>query len=764
MKKILIGIVLVVNGYAALSAQSVGLVLSGGGAKGIAHIGVIKALEENGIPIDYIAGTSIGAIVGSLYAIGYSPDEMIALIKSDNFNAWQTGKVDEKDMYYFKKNDPTPEFGRFKIDIRDSVKAKTYFLPVSLINPIQMNLGMLELFSQSSAAVGGDFNKLMIPFRCIASDVYNKEAIVLRNGDLSSAVRASMTFPFVFRPIELNGNLAYDGGIYNNFPVDVMLDDFNPDYTIGSVVAQNPIKPDEKNLISQIENMVMQKTDYTIDKNRGLVIRFKLTDVSLLDFNKVDKIYEIGYKKGLEYVKQIREHVKRNISPENIALKRIVFKSHKPDLVFKNVKVIGVSNSQEKYILSQIKRDEKGLISFNDLKKTYFRLLSDKKIAEILPQALYNKETNCFDLILNVRINENVTVGIGGLISSASSNQAYLGLQYQTLKFYSLDLNADAQIGNSYSAFHLSGRIEIPSVVPLYLKVIAGSSSKKYFESKRLFSNENVSAYLNQSESFGRVSLGTPYKTTGRSILSFSYGRLSDEYTQNIRSESTMNLSESVYHLSGLSLRTEKNTLNSIMYPSAGANVGLLLQGFSGTESVYINEMQQLNLTAKGHYIWGQMQFRIHRYFPLKNNFAIGTNFDAVASNKPLFNNYVSSIVQAPAFTPTPHSKIVFNESLRAMNYIAAGVIPLWANPRGFQIRSEVYGFLSYRPILSNAEKAPVFGKYFGKPAYFGELSLVYNFPFASVSIYGNHYSFPEKNWNWGINIGCLLYNPKFIE
>ncbi len=764
MKTILISLILLLWGNTPLLAQSVGLVLSGGGAKGIAHIGVIKALEENGIPIDYITGTSMGAIVGSLYAIGYSPDDMIELIKSENFNAWQTGKVDEKNMYYFKKNDPTPEFGRFKIDIRDSIRTKTYFLPVSLINPIQMNLGVLELYTQATATIDGDFNKLMVPFRCVASDVYNKEAIVFRNGDLGDAVRASMTFPFVFKPIEINGNLAYDGGIYNNFPVDVMLNDFNPDYTIGSVVVRNPLKPDEKNLIGQLENMVMQKTDYTIDRNRGLVIRFTLTDVTLLDFNKVDKIYEIGYKKGLEYVKLIREHIKRYISPHNIALKRIVFKSHRPDLFFKNVKVYGVSTNQEQYILSQIKRNENGLISFSDLKKTYFRLLSDKKIAEILPKAVYNKENNSFDLILYVRINENVTIGIGGLISSASSNQAYLGLKYQTLKFYSLDLNADAQIGNSYNAFSLSGRIEIPSVLPLYLKVIAGSSSKKYFESKRLFSNENVSAYLNQSESFGRISLGTPYKTTGRSILSYSYGRLTDEYSQNISSGSTMDLGKSIYYLSGLSLRLEKNTLNSVMYPGSGANVCLLLQGFTGAESTYLNESQQSDTNLKNYHTWGQAQLKIHRYFPLKNNFALGTLLDAVTSNKPLFNNYVASVVQAPAFTPTPHSKIVFNESLRALNYIAAGVIPLWANPRGFQIRSEFYGFLPYHPILSDIQNKPFLGKLFGNPAYFGEISIVYNFPFASVSLYGNHYNFPENNWNWGINIGFLLYNPKFIE
>ena len=102
-----------------VNAQKVGLVLSGGGAKGAAHIGVIKALEENNIPIDYVTGTSIGAIIGSLYAMGYTPEEMLELILSEEFGYWQTGTVEEKYSYFFKEPYPTPEFTHFSIDISD---------------------------------------------------------------------------------------------------------------------------------------------------------------------------------------------------------------------------------------------------------------------------------------------------------------------------------------------------------------------------------------------------------------------------------------------------------------------------------------------------------------------------------------------------------------------------------------------------------------------------------------------------------------------
>ena len=260
MRKILFVLITLWLTIPAIHAQKVGLVLSGGGAKGMTHIGIIRAVEENNIPIDYIAGTSMGAIIGSLYAMGYSPDDMEALLRSEDFKRWYSGKVEPKYAYYFKKRIPTPEFFNICFDFKDSLNVKPQ-LPTSMVNPIQMNLVFVELFARATAACDGDFDRLFVPFRCIASDVYNKRQIVLGKGDLGDAVRASMSFPFVFKPIEIDSVLAYDGGIYNNFPTDVMRDDFHPDIIIGSVVAANPSKPKENDLMSQIENMVMLKTD-----------------------------------------------------------------------------------------------------------------------------------------------------------------------------------------------------------------------------------------------------------------------------------------------------------------------------------------------------------------------------------------------------------------------------------------------------------------------------------------------------------------------
>lgn len=271
MRKITVIIALFLAAIQIVSAQKVGLVLSGGGAKGAAHIGVIKALEENNIPIDYITGTSIGAIIGSLYAMGYSPEEMLELMLSKEFSYWQTGTVEEQYTYYFKEPYPTPEFAHFSIDMSDSLQIKASFLPQSLINPIQMNQAFMALFSQATAKAGWNFDNLFVPFRCVASDIYTKKPIIFKNGDLGDAVRASMTFPFFFQPIWKDSIPLFDGGIYDNFPVGPMKDAFHPDFIFGSTVSGGNKKPSE-NPYNQIETMIMQKTDYEVPEEDGMMI------------------------------------------------------------------------------------------------------------------------------------------------------------------------------------------------------------------------------------------------------------------------------------------------------------------------------------------------------------------------------------------------------------------------------------------------------------------------------------------------------------
>ena len=143
---------------------------------------------------------------------------------------------------------------------------------------------------------------------------------------------------------------------------------------------------------------------------------------------------------------------------------------------------------------------------------------------------------------------------------------------------------------------------------------------------------------------------------------------------------------------------------------------------------------------------------------------------EAVVSNQPLLSNSPSTILQAPAFTPTPHSKIAFNEGFRANQYVAAGIMPIVPLSKSLHLRFEGYGFLPIRPIhhalssegLSNEHVR--YGKPFETFRYMGEAALVLNLPFISVSLFANGYSYPKNDFNFGLNIGFLLFQPGFME
>ena len=188
---------------AGASAQSVGLVLSGGGAKGLYHIGVIQALEENEIPIDYVAGTSMGSIIAALYAAGYSPEEMRAIVDSGQVREWVSGRIDSRYASYYRQMQDQPSMLTLRLNLRDEEKrsdAKNksrLVLPSHLISSSQIDLALAELLTPASTASGGDFDRLFVPFRCIATDAAARKEVVYRSGDLGKAIRASMTIPLV---------------------------------------------------------------------------------------------------------------------------------------------------------------------------------------------------------------------------------------------------------------------------------------------------------------------------------------------------------------------------------------------------------------------------------------------------------------------------------------------------------------------------------------------------------------------------------------
>lgn len=754
----------------SLQAQRVGLVLSGGGAKGAAHIGVIKAYEENEIPIDYITGTSIGAIIGSLYAMGYTPDEMLQLMLSKEFGYWQTGTVEDDYMYYFRKPDPTPEMAHFSIDMSDSLQIKTNFLPQSLINPIQMNQAFMALYAQATAKAAWNFDNLFVPFRCIGSDIYNKKPVIFKNGDLGEAVRISMTFPLFFKPVWKDSVPMFDGGIYDNFPVKTMKEDFHPDFIFGVALSTGKSKP-SNNPYNQIETMIMQETNYEVDEEDGMIIRFNMPDVSLLDFQKANEIMEMGYKRTMSLIDSIKGRVHRKMPLDSLNLRRKQYKESLPPLVFKNIYITGVSESQQKYIESQLHCDINQEFSMEEFKRAYFKMLAYSKIKEIVPKAIYNRVNKTFDLHLYITMSDEINIGLGGNISSHQANQLYLGLGYRYLGRYAADMNADFQVGNSFSGVMLNGRMYLQTRIPTYINWQGVFSYKRYSESQSLFYEDVVPAFIKQHELYMKLKLGFPFLNRAKAEIGFGYGQLNDYYYQNTEvSFADRDYEHSRYNLFSGSLNIEQNSLSTKVYPISGVKRSLNAQYITGTEKYKPNVATKP--TKDNTHSWLQMKAHWEQYHELSKLFNLGYTGELVLSSKNLMENYTASILQAPAFTPTPHSTIVFNEAFRANQYAALGISPILKLGKFVHFRLDLYGFLPLYEIKKHTEvldnnyvmTLPYYGKFLDSFKYMGEAAFVVHLPFTSISLYANGYSYPSKNFNFGINIGYLLFNPKLLD
>ena len=187
--------------------KKVGLVLSGGGAKGLAHVGVLKVLEENKIPIDYVVGTSMGGVVGGMYAAGYNADEIEQIVINPDFQEWAFGKVGAKHRFLHPHDQENASFFAFQIQV-DSNFNTTF--QSNIINDAPLNFALAQYIHIPIKEAGYDFDKLDIPFRCVAADIFTQETVMLKSGNMSDAMRATMAVPLVFRPIKINDKYMFD--------------------------------------------------------------------------------------------------------------------------------------------------------------------------------------------------------------------------------------------------------------------------------------------------------------------------------------------------------------------------------------------------------------------------------------------------------------------------------------------------------------------------------------------------------------------------
>jgi NTE family protein len=765
MYKIAFIIIFFVLGIAQMATaterKKVAVVLSGGGTKGMAHIGVLKALEEHNIPIDYIAGTSIGAIIGSMYAAGYAPDEIEELVLSDEFERASVGRIDDTYRQFYLESAADPSWINLYFGWEDRFEAQNIIrqnIPGNIVSPYLMDFLFMEYLGPASAAANYHFDNLFIPFRCIATEIESRSAITMRDGSLADAVRASMTFPFYFKPIEIDGRLMMDGGMFNNFPADVVHLEFQPDVVIGSVVSDNPAPPQRDDILSQLQNLLMHPSRYDILTDQGVLIRPDVPDIAVNDMSRNAELVEEGYIATLSHMTAIKNFIDDFEDPVNRELKRIAFRNSIPDRIVGDIQINGLKTNQKKLVLEAL--GYKSLpMDFDHLKRNYFSLLLNHRFDYAYPYIQIDHKTGFFIVNLEMEKENELLRSFGGNISSRSVNHIFARFEYSCWSNTPLTLSSSVHLGNFYNSIAASARLDFPGDAPLYLKTSTLYSSWQFSRSSIILFEEQSPPFLSQREFITNFTFGYPLENDKKVEIGGSYCTARDDFFNSRNFSETDTMDQSRFNPFIVFTSLEKSSLNRKQFPTRGSYFYFEFRLIRGNE-VYTpgTTAWSLNHTTQKR-SWAEVLFQYRNFFRPRSRFNPGFSAELFLSHKPLFSNYTASMAMARQYNPFPLATTLYMPRFRANNYAAAGLKTIYSLSESTSIQSEVHLFQPFQTIGQDVAKSSIYNSYKFDPKLMANLAFVYHTAPGPLSISMSYFHKEQENWVFMINFGFILFN-----
>lgn len=349
----------------------IGLVLSGGGAKGFAHIGVIRVLEQAGVEIDFIGGTSMGSIIGGLYAIGYSIDDIDSLARSQNWDELVQDEMNRKILAVDEKDNE-------KYVLSFPVRDKKIMLPAGLSDGQNIS----TLLSRLTIDVHDerDFSKFTIPFICVAADIESGKAVVIDTGYIADAMRASMAIPSAFAPYEIGGRLYVDGGLINNYPATAVKN-MGADILIG-VDVQSPYK--KKNEISSMVDVLDQasrflRSEYN-NKNRKLtdiLIQPDMKGYGVFSFDDIDTIIKLGEIEAEKYLSEFNKMID-SLQIGSLKIKQRQTLEFQDTVYINGLEIIGLKKVPMEFVIGKVSITIPGKIAVEDINRTINKIYASR--------------------------------------------------------------------------------------------------------------------------------------------------------------------------------------------------------------------------------------------------------------------------------------------------------------------------------------------------------------------------------------------------
>ena len=431
IKLLLIFLALYALGYSQ-KRPKIGLVLSGGGSKGIAHIGVLKVLESKGIKPDYIVGTSFGALVAGLYAIGYTPDEMEEIIATNDWDYLLNDEIKRENLLIGQSNKNKNSIVGLPLD---------GFKP-AMSSGLYSGQNILTFFETKTRKYCRDinFDDLPIPFRCIGTNIETGKEKIFKEGNISEALRASMSIPSVFNPFEIDGELYVDGGLVNNFPTDVVKA-MGADIIIGVDVGAVLYKKEEITSIIKILDQSASFYNYRVARENkklcDIYIRPNIDGISSMSFDKTVEIIKLGYDATINKSSQIDSVFNKynlteiiNDSTKNtskiIKLDTIIIKT--------NITNTHHKRGAKKLISGKLNLKTPCTITEDELNNRINKLYGSKYFEKISMNFIPNDSS--YTLILNVKDKQVNDFSIGARYDNTYGVNILLSTEFRNLLIY----------------------------------------------------------------------------------------------------------------------------------------------------------------------------------------------------------------------------------------------------------------------------------------------------------------------------------------
>ncbi len=737
------------------------MVLSGGGASGVAHVGVLKALEEYQIPIDYIVGTSAGALVGALYASGYSPAEIETYVLSESFQLMVKGQEEAKNQFYFYQDAANASMFNFTIS-QDSVLQKS--LPLALIDPTFLDYEMLKIFGLTSVSVHDDFNQLFIPYRCVASAVETKQSVAFTHGKLNQVVRASMTFPLYLNPIRIDGVLYFDGGLYNNFPIDVLYNDFQPDFIIGSNVSKNLAPVSERDFFGLLTSMMTTPSNYAMPCAEGIIIEPN-THVGTFDFADVQQAIQDGYAATLLQIDSLLKYVNGRSDREELSRKRQKFKQQ---LLPLRVSLVSSSSDRKQDLpfvrTSILPKFSKQILDSASLEKRYFRTLSAPYFSFVSPTLETGYSTH---LMLRLKVNKAnaFRVDFGGIISSRAINTGFLSLAYRRAGYIGQRLEVSSYFGKFYGSGKINYELVVPGSSPVSLSAYLVLNRWDYFKSFATFFEDVKPSFLIQEERYTGLQLKIP--TGNHAVLSANARMfwLDDSYYQTpyFTKEDTADYTSFIGE--SIRLAYTRNTLNRKQFASSGNFFECKVSYVRGKELTFPGSTSIIDDTISKNHKWLSIQLEALSFpFQKKQVVNWGLYFKSVLNSQSLFANYTASMLALPGLNVLPDLDTYFIPAYRSTQYVCAGTQLIVSPLKNIDLRLDAYGFLPIIQLVLNPDGTFTYAKPLDGRSVLAAGHVIYHSPVGPVRATINYLPKYAQPFQFQLGFGYLLFNERAIR